>query len=89
MSKASDDEILEYARKQGYSIVTLDADFHFLLAHSGAVSPSVIRVRIEGLKAGPFASLLSDIMARHGADLKEGVALSVGPTRLALHRLPF
>jgi len=36
MSRASDTEIIEYARNQDRLIVTLDADLHRLLAISGA-----------------------------------------------------
>ncbi len=35
-SAASDEEILELARRDGRIVVTLDADFHALLALSGA-----------------------------------------------------
>jgi predicted nuclease of predicted toxin-antitoxin system len=48
---ASDAVILDYAREEGRVIVTLDADFHTLLALTGATFPSVVRVRIEGLRA--------------------------------------
>ena len=51
MSTAEDVEILERDRQDQQTIVTLDADFHALLALSGAISPSVIRIRIEGLRA--------------------------------------
>ena len=38
MAPAADEAIIEYARANGYSIVTLDADFHFLLALAKAFS---------------------------------------------------
>jgi predicted nuclease of predicted toxin-antitoxin system len=47
LSAAEDTQILEIARKQGRVVVTLDADFHTLMAISGASSPSVIRMRME------------------------------------------
>jgi predicted nuclease of predicted toxin-antitoxin system len=46
---AEDAAILHLGHKEGRTIVTLDADFHSLLALSGATSTSVIRIRIEGL----------------------------------------
>jgi predicted nuclease of predicted toxin-antitoxin system len=44
---AEDREILAKAKEDGGVVITLDADFHALLALSGAISPSLIRIRIE------------------------------------------
>lgn len=57
-SHAADFEIIELARHQGQVIVTLDADFHRLLALSGAHGPSVIRIRQKGLR-GPARPSIS------------------------------
>jgi predicted nuclease of predicted toxin-antitoxin system len=46
MSTAADEEILGFALSKNGVVVTLDADFHAILA-SGAVGPSVIRIRIQ------------------------------------------
>jgi predicted nuclease of predicted toxin-antitoxin system len=51
LATASDAKILETALREGRVVVTLDADFHALLVLSGAAGPSVIRIRIEGLRA--------------------------------------
>lgn len=50
LSRASDNEILEYARAEKRVIVTLDADFHAILAVANDSEPSVVRIRQEGLK---------------------------------------
>jgi predicted nuclease of predicted toxin-antitoxin system len=39
MARASDQDILERARREGETVVTLDADFHALLALSNANAP--------------------------------------------------
>jgi predicted nuclease of predicted toxin-antitoxin system len=61
MSRATDVAILEAARQQQRICVTLDADFHTHLAVTNAETPSVIRLRIEGLKAETSAQLLIDV----------------------------
>jgi predicted nuclease of predicted toxin-antitoxin system len=58
LSKAADSEILEYAKARDLIVVTLDADFHMLLAASGAISPSVIRLRRQRLNGQQATALL-------------------------------
>jgi predicted nuclease of predicted toxin-antitoxin system len=48
MSMADDEEILRFAHEKNGIVVTLDADFHAILAVSGAEVPSVIRIRSKG-----------------------------------------
>jgi predicted nuclease of predicted toxin-antitoxin system len=49
MHAATDAEILQEAMKRDAVVVTLDADFHHLLAASHATSPSVVGVGIYGV----------------------------------------
>jgi predicted nuclease of predicted toxin-antitoxin system len=51
MAKAADEEILALSLERNAVVVTLDADFHTILAVSGAQGPSVIRMRLQGLGA--------------------------------------
>jgi predicted nuclease of predicted toxin-antitoxin system len=51
LATAADADILDVARRSQAVVVTLDADFHTLLATSHAAGPSVVRIRIEGLKS--------------------------------------
>ena len=88
LSRVEDPGILEYARREARVIVTLDADFHARLALSGAASPSVIRVRVEGLRAEPLATLLEQVIGQCSHDLADGAVVSVLATRIRLRRLP-
>jgi len=45
LSTAEDATILQAGLEADRTVVTLDADFHALLAMSGAIAPSVIRIR--------------------------------------------
>lgn len=51
LATASDQSILKHAQQQGSTVVTLDADFHALLAVSGASAPSVCACVSKGSKA--------------------------------------
>ena len=88
MWAAEDVEILALARLQNRVIVTLDADFHALLALSGAQFPSVIRIRIEGLKAGALVALLSQVLVEWGNSLELGAVVTVNKERMRMRRLP-
>ena len=69
-------------------VATLDADFHALLALSGETRPSVIRVRVEGLRAEAFVTLLLPVIRRCQSDLEKGVLVTVTEHRIRLPRLP-
>ncbi len=84
---AEDDQILRLGRNEGYVIVTLDADFHASLALSGATEPSVIRIRIEGLKA-KAAELLKEVLRRCDPYLERGAAVTVQKGRIRVRQLP-
>lgn len=87
LSSAEDAEILSRARQEDRVVVTLDADFHALLALSGLTSPSVIRVRIEGLQADRLAALLLDVIRECDNPLSAGAMVTVQPTRIRVRRL--
>jgi predicted nuclease of predicted toxin-antitoxin system len=88
MGGASDEAVLDRAKHEGATVATLDADFHRILASTGAAGPSVIRVRIEGLGAQELADLLLDVVRRARRGLQAGAAVSVVGSRVRLRRLP-
>jgi predicted nuclease of predicted toxin-antitoxin system len=88
MATASDDAILDTARQQQAVIVTLDADFHQLLATSRATSPSVVRIRIERLKGDQLAAILTQVMTIASLELAAGAVVSVTPMRIRMRKLP-
>jgi predicted nuclease of predicted toxin-antitoxin system len=88
MARAADREILERAGREGEVVVTLDADFHTLLALTNAASPSVIRIRIEGLRGADVAAIVSDVVAACHADLVAGAMVTVDAHRIRVRRLP-
>lgn len=88
LATASDSKILDFGRQESRIVVTLDADFHALLALSGATGPSVIRIRIEGLRAEGLATLLVDVLKVCGDDLMKGAVASVTESGVRIRKLP-
>jgi len=80
--------IITYPRAENRVIVTLDADFHAIIAVSGLSSPSVIRIRIEGLHADALVTILIDVVGRYQAELEQGALVAARPHRIRLRRLP-
>lgn len=88
MAAASDLEILQYASRDLRCIVTLDADFHSILATAQASHPSVIRVREEGLKADVVTKLLLHIHSRFASELLSGCVISCHNWKVRIKKLP-
>jgi predicted nuclease of predicted toxin-antitoxin system len=87
MSAAADIEILESARLRGSAVVTLDADFHAILAVQGATKPSVIRLRLQGLNGAAVAGLLHQNLAQYRKELEAGCMITVKPRKTTCHLL--
>ena len=89
LAAASNAAILAEAHSRAAVVVTLDADFHMLLATTGAASPAVIRIRIEGLDGPRLAALLEQVLLVAATDLAAGAMVSVTPPGLVrIRKLP-
>jgi len=88
LSRASDNEILEYARAEKRVIVTLDADFHAILAVANESEPSVVRIRQEGLKGPALADLIENIWPSIIEQLKSGAIVSVTEKFIRIKTIP-
>ena len=90
MAAAKDIQILRHAESEKRIVITLDSDFHTLLAQDNSAVPSVIRVRIEGLKSEAFATLIQDVLSQCSEALSDsGCAVTVQDRKIRIRRLPF
>lgn len=76
------------ALRQQAVVVTLDADFHAILAMTGAREPSVIRIRLEGLRGEALARLVQEVVSMKRGEIEAGAAVSVTPRRVRVRLLP-
>lgn len=88
MSRSSDRSILDVARVHRRTVVTLDADFHALLAVANESGPSVIRIRQEGLKGREIAALLLAIWPRIETQIQRGAMVTVTEKTIRVRKLP-
>ena len=85
---AADAAILALAAYEQRVVVTLDADFHALLAVSAATEPSVIRIREEGLKGSETTLLVLAIHSQFADSLLKGCVITVVRGSARLRFLP-
>ena len=88
MATASDEALIAWARREGRVVVTLDADFHALMALSNASAPSIIRIRIERLRGQALADLLDRVIAACANDLDSGAMVTVDVRAVRVRLLP-
>ena len=88
MATALDEQIIEKARQDNSVIVTLDSDFHTILALDNAFKPSVIRIRIEGLKGDGIAEIIKQVITVCKSELLNGAAVSVTQSAIRVKLLP-
>jgi predicted nuclease of predicted toxin-antitoxin system len=88
LSRATDRQIVEYAREEGMVVVTLDADFHAIIAVENASSPSVVRIRREGMKAQALASLLIEVWPSVSDHLQSGALVTIDDRSVRVRSIP-
>ena len=88
LASAPDDVILEAARSEDRACVTLDRDFHMLLAESRASRPSVIFIRERRVNHIDAADLIWRLAVQFGDELVRGVAITATWRSVRLRRLP-
>ncbi len=88
MGAASDSELVAHARDEERIIVTLDADFHALLALSDARVPSAMRIRIQGLRGDDLARLIEQVLPLCEEELRSGALVSIDGRTVRVRRLP-
>ena len=88
MSRATDRQILEYARDEQRIVITLDSDFHAILAVENLDSPSVVRIRQEGLRGPELAELVGKIWSRIGQQLGDGAMATITEKAMRIRKIP-
>lgn len=87
-ANASDQKVLELARKEDRVIVTQDLDFSALLALGGYGKPSLISLRLTRSDPGTVSKKLSEIVPGKEKELRQGCAITIDDRYVRIRRLP-
>jgi predicted nuclease of predicted toxin-antitoxin system len=88
LSRAPDDEILEWCTSQERIVVTPDSDFPTLLVLARASRPSVIRIFAQGLSATDVAGVVMNVASKHEVMLVSGALVTVRRHLMSIRQLP-
>ncbi|MDY6803265.1 MAG: DUF5615 family PIN-like protein [Cyanobacteriota bacterium] len=88
LKKLPDDEILVKANNEGRIVVTLDLDFGYLLAISGAELPSVILFRLGNKSYEAINLRLAEVLSNCEEALEAGAIISVSNDAIRVRQLP-
>jgi predicted nuclease of predicted toxin-antitoxin system len=87
-ANAQDTDIMKWASKNGFIVLTHDLDFSAILAATRGSGPSVVQIRSEDVNPDVIGTKV--IMALHQtkSELREGAVLSIEVSRMRLRLLP-
>ena len=81
-AKASDEALLALANEEDRVLVTADKDFGELVFSRRLPHPCI--VRLDGLTAAGEAEAMRNLIARHGAAMREGAIIVVTENRIRI-----
>ncbi|MGC9194417.1 MAG: DUF5615 family PIN-like protein [Syntrophobacteraceae bacterium] len=87
-SNALDTEIMDFAKANGYVVLTHDLDFGAILAATHGEKPSVVQIRSEDISPDVIGKSVIFALRQMTSELDEGALLTLDPNRPRLRMLP-
>lgn len=86
--RAEDAALMQWARNNGFIVLTHDLDFSALLAATNATGPSVIQVCAQDVLAPELEEMVLHVLGHYERELTEGALLSINAERARVRLLP-
>lgn len=83
-----DDEILAWARDQGFVVITNDLDFSAILAATSGRAPSVVQVRMQDLLSDAAVNVVARALETYRDEVERGALLSIDESGTRVRMLP-
>jgi predicted nuclease of predicted toxin-antitoxin system len=88
-ANAPDAEIMAYASKFGFVVLTQDLDFSSMLASTANQRPSVAQIRSAEVSPELIGTQVVTALLQVAEDLEAGALLTIDPNRTRVRLLPF
>lgn len=86
--RASDEELLAWARREGFIVFTHDLDFSVILARTAASGPSVIQLRSQRVLPDDLGAEVLDALLRTADALLTGAIVTIDDHAARVRVLP-
>lgn len=87
-ARASDAEVMDWAREHGYIVFTHDLDFGALLANTRSLGPSVIQARTQDVTPMAIGSEVVRVLRMRRDDIERGAIVTIDKVRSRVRVLP-
>jgi len=85
---APDDEVMRYARENGFVVLTQDMDFGAMLAANRRDKPSIAQIRADDTTPSTIGPQVIRALKLFGAELDDGALMTIEPDRTRIRLLP-
>lgn len=85
---APDEEIMNYARENGYTVFTHDLDFGAMIALTQATSPSILQVRAQDILPKSIGNTVVTILQKYKTELEQGALIVFDKSKERVRILP-
>ena len=85
---ALDVEIMAYAARHDYVVLTNDLDFSAILAVTHRQKPSVVQIRSDNLSPEAIGPQVATALAQLQSAIEEGALVNIEPLRTRVRLLP-
>ncbi|MEO0093382.1 MAG: DUF5615 family PIN-like protein [candidate division WOR-3 bacterium] len=86
MERATDEEIINFAKKNGFTLLTEDLDFGAILAYTKEIEPSVIILGVGNLNTDRINEILAKALPE--IEDKKNCIIVIERSRIRFKKLP-
>jgi predicted nuclease of predicted toxin-antitoxin system len=85
---APDAEIMSFAARENFVVLTHDLDFGAILAATGGAMPSVVQIRGDDLRPASIGPRVAKALLAAAREIEAGVLITIDVNRVRLRILP-